>query len=231
MVAKTEWNRLLAEARVEGGPVEVPEKRVGVADLHLVSLESRVGAGSEALLRIEQQHRVPGEPVAERPRERELRGVDGRLRDRAPDLVRTGRMAHEVAELVVAVALLVVGNRGHRPVHVEPVRLEGSIPAVLEDEARLGIDPGGRIEDRGAERRVEAEQLRGTRFAPRVLRLRGRRQGHRPLGLERVELPSELAVLLLEPFEPLDEALERGRMGAVREERERHGDDEGESSG
>ncbi|MDE0455964.1 MAG: hypothetical protein OXI15_01605 [Chromatiales bacterium] len=148
---------------------------------------------------------MAGEPVAERSGHAKLCRVDRCFGNGVADLVTGSRMAHQITELVVPVALLEVGDRSDRPLHMQPVRRKGSVLPALEYQALFAVDIGGRVENLVRVPSVEADELRGVRLKLRGggLRLTG------GLGLERVELFAELAVLLFEPVHPLDQAFHR----------------------
>ena len=145
-VGQAEGHRHLAEAEIYGEAVEIAHQDVGVPHLKLNALKVRIGARTEALLGIVENLRVPRNPVAKRSRESELCRMDRRLRNLVAHLVPRCRMAHQIAELVGPVAGLVVGDPGDRAMHAHAVRVEGSISSELQDQARLAVDVGGRVE-------------------------------------------------------------------------------------
>ena len=130
-------------------------------------------------------------------------------------------MAHQVAELVGPVAGLVIDDRGDRPLHVQGVRGERSIPLAFEDQALLAIDVGGGIEDRVAVTRVDAHVSRTINFGHRApagrlcLALCG------PFGLERVDFAAKLPVFSFQPVQAFDHTLVRLRARSAKGQAER----------
>ena len=167
------------------------------------------------LFRIEEHHRVAGDPAAEHRREAKLHRMDRRFGHLLPDLVAGGWMTHQVAELIGPVAGLVTCDRGHRSLHVHAVRREGARPLVIEDQALLVIDGGGRIEDFVAVIRI-ATDIPGCLACRRLAgRLRPRLVPGSPFGLEFVNFPAKPPVLVFESVEALDQPLERLGIGGA----------------
>ena len=214
-VGQTEGNRHLAEAGKKGRPVEIAEQDICPPYLDPVPFQIGVGTLPEALFRIEQHHRVAGNPVAEHGREAKLRRMDHRFGHLLPDLVAGGRMTHQVAELIGPVAGLETCDRGHRSLHVHAVQRERTRPLAAEDQALLVIDGGGPIEDFVAVIRI-ATDIPGCRaFRRPAGGLRPRLVSGSPFALELVDFPAKLPVFLFESVEALDQPLERLGIGGA----------------
>ena len=220
-VGQAERNRHLAETRVVRRPVEIAEQHIGAPHLNLVAFQRRVGSRAEALFRVEQHLRVTREPVAERAGGAQLRRMDRRLRNRVPDLIAGGRVAHQVSELVVAVARLMVGDRGDRPVHVQSVGSEGPVLPAIEYEALLPVDVRRGVQNCIAEFRIETDKSRGgvagcRGGGPRRLLLPGRLLRLRTVRLQRVDFLPELAIFVFEPVKTFDQGIQRLCMSRTR---------------
>ena len=143
------------------------------------------------------------EPVAKRPVHAQLHRVDCRFGNRVADLIASGRVTHQVAELVVPVALLDVGDRGDGAVQLQAVRHQGAVSSAFEYQTLLAADAGGGIENLVGVARVRSHDSR------KVPVRCGCRNGGMvgALGLERFELLAEQPVLLFEPVQPFDHAI------------------------
>ena len=146
---------------MERRSLQIAEQGIGTPQLYPVSLDIGVGSCAETLQWVEEQDRVPGCPIANCACTSGLRGMNGRLRNDIPELVRRGGMTHQVAELVIPVAPLATGDGGDLPMHIQSVRRRRSVPLAVKPNVSLAVDIGGRVENLVAEKRFLSNKFRG----------------------------------------------------------------------